>query len=154
MDFKLKTMKNVILNLLICSLLISSCSTFKRNKFEYHLGSQKNEWINNYKTEFFFECIKKGYKNDTIFKLISKKDLLYIYEPFALQHSQIDKLATNLIDNLPKPIYPHCDDCNTKEEQEEILKNYICASCLNYYASRELDSIAKSNYKRLEKKVK
>jgi len=131
------------LNLIVIIFIIISCSTYNRSKFEYHFGNKENEWINNFKTEFFFTCLRKGYKNDTIFKLISKKDFQYLYEPYAFQHNEIDVIATKIVNNIPKPIYPHCDECTEKEEAEEANKNYICASCLNYYASRELDSTAK-----------
>jgi hypothetical protein len=100
-----------------------------------------------YKTDFFFTCIRKGYKDDTIFKLIAQKDLLVPYEPILFHYDRIDTLATTVIKNIPKPIYPYCADCTAEEEKEELKKNYICASCLNYYASRELDSIAKKTYK-------
>lgn len=146
MDIKLKFMKKVFV--LITVVFISSCSTYKRTKFEYNLGKEKNEWINNYKTEFFLKCIKKAYKNDSIFKLIVKQDLLYLYEPSANQNNQIDSLSTIIIKNIPKPIFQHCDDCTIKEEKEELQKNYFCASCLNFYASRELDSLAKKEYKK------
>jgi len=152
MDFRLKNMKNIILTFAIF-ILITSCNTYKKNRFEYNLGKKENEWINNFKTEFFFSCIKEGYKNDTIIKLISKKDLLYQYEPYAYQHNKIDSLAINLIKRIPKPIYQHCDDCTKKEEIENNTKNYFCASCLNYFASRELDSIAKNEYKKINKKL-
>lgn len=140
-------MKKLIILLVI--IVLTSCSSYKRTKFEYQLGSNKNEWINNFKTEFFFTCIKKAYKNDTIFNLISKKDFQYHYEPFAYQHDKIDTLANRIIEKMPKPIYPHCDDCDEKQEKEDAQKNYFCASCLNYYASRELDSIAKNEYKKI-----
>ena len=141
-------------SIILLSLIILSCSLNKRTRFEYNLGSKKNEWINNFKTEFFFICLKKGYKNDTIFKLIAKKDLQYLYEPFAYQHNKIDSLAIKIIQNIPKPIIPHCDDCTKEEEIEELKKNYICATCLNYYASNELDSIAIVTYKKLLKEEK
>lgn len=142
------------LNLIAITFIITSCSTYNRSKFEYHFGNKENEWINNFKTEFFFTCLKTGYKNDTIFKLISEKDFQYLYEPFAFQHNEIDILATKIITNIPKPIYPHCDDCTKKEEENEAKKNYICASCLNYYASIELDSVAKKAYKNYMKNEK
>nr|WP_315159455.1 hypothetical protein [uncultured Flavobacterium sp.] len=134
-------MKNKIIFIVIFCCSFGSCETYKRTQFEYHFGKTKNEWINMYKTEFFFTCLEKGYQNKKIFELISQKDLLLPYEPFP---EKIDTLANKLIKNMPKPIFPHCDECN---EQEQLKKNYICASCLNYYASRELDSIAKKAYK-------
>ena len=120
-----------------------SCSTYKREKFDYNFG--KNQWINSYKTDVFFACIKKGYQNDSLFKLINKKDLFSLSGDFQITEMQeSQKLGEAVISNIPKPIYPKCDDCNQKEE---LNKNYFCAACLNYYASRELDSIAKKAYK-------
>jgi hypothetical protein len=121
---------------------------YKRTKFEYHFGKNQNEWINMYKTDFFLSCLRKGYKNDTIFKLIAQNDLLVPYEPILFHYDRIDALAVKLIKNIPKAIYPHCDDCTEEEEKEDLKKNYICASCLNYYASKELDSIAKKAYQK------
>lgn len=140
-------MKSKIIKVIVLSLLLSSCETYKRTKFEYHFGKGKNEWINMYKTDVFLSCMKKGYESDDIYKLIGKKDLLVPYEPILFQYSKIDTLTTKIIKNIPKPIYPHCDDCTNEQEQEMLRKNYICASCLNYYASRDLDSIAKKAYK-------
>ena len=77
-----------------------------------------------------------------------------MYEPFSYQHDKIDSLAIKIIQNIPKPIIPHCDDCTDEEEIEELKKNYICATCLNYYASNELDSIAKIEYKKYLKNDK
>lgn len=146
MDFKIKKMKSAIV-IIVLSCLLSSCATHKRDKFDYHFGEFENEWINMYKTDFFLSCIRKGYQDDEIFKLMAKKDLLVPYEPILFHYDEIDSLAANVIKNMPKPIFPHCDDCTVEEEAADLKKNYICASCLNYYASRELDVIAKRAYK-------
>lgn len=139
--------KTIIFLGLVLSIFYS-CDTYKRTKFEYHFGKNENEWINMYKTQFFLTCLRKGYNDDAILKLIAQKDLLVPYEPVLFQYDKIDTLATRIIKNIPKPIYPHCDDCTEEEEKENLKKNYICASCLNYYASKELDSIAKNVYKK------
>lgn len=142
MDFKIKIMRNKIALLLVC-LVLFSCNTYKREKFDYKFGT--NTWINSYKTDVFFACIKKGYNNDSIFKLIEKKDFISLTGDFQItEMNESKKLGENVINKMPMPIYPKCDDC---DEKEEIKKNYICASCLNYYASRELDSIARQAYK-------
>ena len=138
-------MKSKLLITILCCLFLS-CKTYKREKFQYYFGKNDIEWINMYKTEVFFSCLRKGYKNETIFKAITKEDLLVPYEPILSEYGKIDTLTAKVIEKIPKPVYPHCDDC-TEEEQKEILqKNYVCATCLNYYASRELDSIAKKRY--------
>ncbi|MDP5201334.1 hypothetical protein [Flavobacterium sp. DG2-3] len=139
-------MKNIFFFVIIC--FMCSCDTYKRNKFEYHFGKKDNEWINMYKTEVFFSCINKGYNEKSIFDLIEKKDLFVPYEPIYTEYNNIDTLADKVIKNITKPIYPHCDDCTEKEKNEILKKNYICATCLNYYASKELDSIAKKAYKK------
>nr|WP_315247532.1 hypothetical protein [uncultured Flavobacterium sp.] len=110
----------IILGFLLFTLY--SCSTYKRTKFEYHFGKNGNEWINMYKTDFFLTCIRKGYNDDTFFESISKKDLLVPYEPIVFQYDKIDTLATKVIKNMPKPIYPHCDDCTDEEEKENLKK--------------------------------
>jgi hypothetical protein len=127
--------------------LFSSCETYKRARFEYHFGNNDVDWINMYKTQFFFDCLRKGYKDDAFFNSIAKRDLLVPYEPILSYYGRIDTLASKVIMNMPRPIYPHCDDCSEEEEQEDLKKNYICASCLNYYASREFDSIVKKAYR-------
>lgn len=103
-----------------------------------------------YKDEVFYACIKEGYQNDTIFKLMGKKDF---FSPLAsvniAEANNADILGKKIIQNMPKPIIPLCDDCN----QKELLKmNYISSNCLNYYASKELDSIARIEYKKHLKK--
>ncbi|SHM16901.1 hypothetical protein [Flavobacterium xanthum] len=132
----------IILGLLI---LLISCKSNHRNNFEYNLGANENQWINNFKTETFFSCLRVAYKNDTIFKLISKKDLMYLYESTALQHDIINKNVEKIIANTPKPVLPKCEEC---EPEEQINKKYFCATCLSYYASKELDSIAKIEFKK------
>jgi hypothetical protein len=84
-------MKNKIVVIAI-GCVLWSCATYKRNKFEYHFGKNQNEWINMYKTDVFLNCIRKGYKDDEVFKFIAKKDLLVPYEPF-LYIKSIDSLA-------------------------------------------------------------
>jgi hypothetical protein len=149
MVFKLKDIKSKIV--LITSCLLISCGTYKRDKFEYHFGDENNKWINMFKTRVYFSCIQKGYKDKNIFELISREDLMVPYDPIYFEYGKIDTLTAKIIKNIPKPIYPNCDDCSEEEQQEIIKKNYICATCLNYYASRELDSIAKAAYKKYQK---
>jgi len=139
-------MKKLIIIVVLINIAFS-CTTYKREKFDYSFGSDK--WINIYKTNVFFACIRNGYSNDSIFKLIGKKDLFIPAETMYDEIGNNNDLGKQIIIKMPKPIYPHCDECN---EEEELKKNYICASCLNYYASRELDSIAKKAYKKHIKK--
>jgi hypothetical protein len=146
--FKLiNNMKNLIV--VITTIIFLSCNTHKRERFVYNLGQEKEQWINNYKTEFFIKCLQKGYKNDSIIKLMAKVDILYyLSDPLEFQHKKLDSLAHKIITEMPKPIIPHCDDCN---ENEENKKKLICANCLNYYGSKELDFMAQEAYKKYNK---
>lgn len=87
----------------------------------------------------FYACLNEGYQNDSIFELMKKRDLFNPYD--EIDFDEIDSARANgkkIIKNMPKPW--HCDDCKGNE-------NYISANCLHYYASRELDSIARISYK-------
>jgi hypothetical protein len=140
----------VKITLLATCIQLSCCSTYKRDKFHYkgQIKSSQISWINNFKDEVFYECLKEGYKNDSIFKLMSKKDLFNSSE--ISDFSEMDSarvLGRKIIKNMPPP-YIHVDD-------EDITgMNFISASCLHYYASHELDLIAKAAYKNHVKKEK
>jgi hypothetical protein len=138
-------MKKIIL--LITSLIISSCSTYQRDKFSFRKEDKKC-WVNTFKSEAFYQCLREGYQNDTIFKLIAKKDLFNTYEGFELNLIDSAKtLGSSVIKKMPAP-YINLDESDLKN------KNFISMSCLNYYASRELDSIARKLYKVHLKNVK
>ena len=77
------------------------------------------------------------------FKIIKKKDLLNIYDGYPIKNiDSARSLGKKVIAEIPRPFIKIDND-------EEYLKNknFISYSCLNYYASRELDSIAKKAYK-------
>jgi hypothetical protein len=132
---------------LMLMLLFISCSTYQRDKFSYR-KEDKKYWINNFKSEVFYECLKEGYQNDTIFKLIAKKDLFNTREYFEFNLIDSAKvLGKSIIKKMPSP-YINLDEIDLKN------KNFISMSCLNYYASRELDSIAKKAYKVHLKNIK
>jgi len=145
MDLKLiymKSVQNTIVLLIYLSII--SCNTYKRDSFYFrnHI-KYKDEtfWIDNFKDEVFYACLREGYKNDTIFKLIGKKDLFNISE--INDFSEMDSarvLGRRIINKMPPP-YIHIDD------KDITGMNFISATCLHYYASRELDSIAKRAYK-------
>jgi hypothetical protein len=143
MDIKIKFMTYRLFIIIICFLTVS-CKSYQHERFKYR-GSNTNEktfWIEIYKDEMFYQCIKEGYKNDSIFKLMRKKDLFNSSEAVVnLKNAKIARaLGIKIIKNLP-PAFIKSDDEDISE------KNFISASCLHYYASRELDSIAKSAYK-------
>ena len=138
-------MKKIII--LILPFISLSCSTQKRDKFEYR-NEDKKVWINTFKSEVFYECLKEGFKNDSIFKLMEKKDLFNSYD--AIDFTAIDfarELGKQIIKKMPVPYIKI-------EVGNEYLKNknFISYNCLNYYASKELDSIANIEYEKMLKK--
>lgn len=124
--------------------LICSCGTVKRDRFTYS-GSEKETWINSYKYEAFYGCMQAGLGNDSLKIILQSKDL---FSPnMDMTFVTIDEarlLGKTIVTNMP-PAHIKIDT------GEEALrkKNYISYVCLNYYASRELDSIAREKYKRL-----
>ena len=138
-------MKKIII--LILPFIILSCSTQKRDNFKYR-NEDKKVWINTFKSEVFYECLKEGFKNDSIFKLMEKKDLFNSYD--AIDFTAIDfarELGKQIIKKMPVPYIKI-------EVGNEYLKNknFISYNCLNYYASKELDSIANIEYEKMLKK--
>lgn len=137
--------------LLILVLIISSCkSKYQRDTFQY--DDTSNLWINAFKYQVFYTCLKEGINNDTLYKIMRNKDLFNPYDDIdILERKTASELGKKVIENLPKPtVIPHCDDCN---ESLQNSKNYISNNCLKYYASKELDSIAKIAYKLHLKKM-
>lgn len=133
-------MKKYFIPIVILIFTLLSCNTYKRDKFQYR-NDDKKVWINTFKSEVFYACIKEGYKNDSLYKIMSNKDLFNLYDGFEL--NLIDSariLGKNIIIKIPPP-YIKIEDNNM------LKKNFISYSCLNYYASRELDSIANEVYK-------
>lgn len=143
------------IRLMICTLLgvaLTSCSTSQLSKFEYHLG-EKEAWINAYKTEAFWGCFTESYKNDTLVKIISKRDFINQPEIIADWDAffKAQEEGKNISKNITKPTYPKFEDGN---KEEFYKKNYFLASCLNYYKSKELDNLAKEEYKKFLKAKK
>ena len=134
-------------SIILLSLIILSCSTQKRDNFKYR-NDDKKVWINTFKTVAFNSCLREGFKNDTIFKLMSEKDLLNSYDVID-DFRTIDfarELGKQIIIKMPAP-YIKID----LGEEYLLKKNFISYNCLNYYASKELDSIANSEYKKMLK---
>ena len=132
-------MKKIFL-ITICA-SIFSCNSYKRQKFEYR-NNDPNVWINTYKTEVYFSCIKESFKSDSLIQLMDKKDLFNLYDGFDIL--AIDNARHNgreVVKNMPL--------ANIKIDADEFYlksKNYYSYNCLNYYASKELDSIAHLQY--------
>lgn len=133
-------MKKIILYL-SAFVFIISCSTYRREKFSY---TPKTPWINSYKSEVFYACMKEGLRNDSLHITLKNRDLFNAYS--GIDFLSIDKareLGKEIILNMPPTPYIKID----KGEEYLMKKNFISVRCLEFYASRELDSIAKKEYK-------
>lgn len=149
MDIKLvKTViaTGFILTLISCSAIRGSkdLNTYYGDAFFYpgyslNKPSPKNGWVINYKQSSFYHCLSQGYKNDTIFKLIHEEDIfLEAAVPMSFW-PKINSESKKIIDNLPSTEYYN--------DETDKNKKHILESCLCYFASRELDSVAKKAYK-------
>ncbi len=135
-------MKNIFL---ICVfLLLNSCKTNGlRQNFIYEEKKSKELWINSYKYEVFYGCIKEGLGNDSLRIILKDKDLFN--KSLELEFNTIDnarQLGSYIVKNMPKPFIKF-------ENENDLNKNFISYNCLKYYASRELDSIANIEYKKM-----
>jgi hypothetical protein len=129
---------------LVFILYLSSCSNKTFQKFDYNVT--KNPWIDAFKDQVFFSAIKESYKADSVFKLIQKRDSLNPYDGLSLEAIKKAKfLGEQLIQNMPPPVM--CEAC-------ENDMNYYLANSLHYYISKELDSIAKSEFKKQKQESK
>ena len=129
---------------LLSTLGLISCQTpYQRQKFSYR-NADVSLWLNTFKAEAFYSCLKESYPNkDSVFGQIEKSDLLNLFEGIGTKDIDYARsLGKKIAVEMPKPFIKIDPD-------EEYLrtKNFISYNCLNYYASRELDSIAKAAYK-------
>ena len=127
-------------------IVIVSCKTYKKDRFSYDYDSEKL-WINSYKYEVFYGCISEGLKNDSLRIILQNKDL---FNPCnELEFNQIDSarnIGNKVIKNAPKPFIKI-----DLGDEYLLKKNFISFNCLNYFYSKELDSIARKEYKKMLK---
>jgi hypothetical protein len=135
-------MKKSIIYLFFIVLLFLSCTpTNIRESFSYEEDDLKRIWINSYKYEVFYGCIKQGLGNDSLRIILSKKDLFN--KSLEIEFNTKDSarnLGYKIIQNMPKPFI--------KSDENTINKNFISYNCLKYYASKELEELATEEYKR------
>lgn len=111
-----------------------NCSSVKQNK--------SNDWIEGYKMQAFYMCLKESYQNDSIFKLLEEKDVLFQYfDSYNL--AVLKSINDNSKKTAQKAKDPEYKVDDYKIGQKEFLKN-----CLEYYNSKELDIIARKEYKK------
>ncbi len=142
-------MKNIITFLLIiCTSL--SCKVQELNSFDYNNGP--NPWVNAFKDYVFVQCLNQSYPLEAskiIFNNISKYDLYNPYDGFVEYRIANTSFLDSIAEMKPKNIPPfkHNDGVNDKG------KNVYLSNCLHFYASRQLDSIAKNEYKKYLKNL-
>jgi len=125
-------MKNKLI-VIIFLLILSSCS-------------KNNYWIDSYKKKAFYECLKCSYSNDTIFKLIEKDDVLFINENISFKNiDTIRKYSNEIVKKAAEPIYKYDDYIDEK---------IFMSNCLDFYNSKELNMLAKNEFKIFKKSVK
>ena len=121
-----------------------SCDLYK-DKFYYpQYKNEKQSWIDAYKYTVFLNCVKVGIGNDSLRLILKRKDLYYPYSGMTFYYvDEARDKGRTVIEKLPPP-YIKID---IGEEKFYEGKNYISFTCLNYYASRDLDKIARRAYK-------
>ncbi|OYQ49905.1 hypothetical protein CHU92_00230 [Flavobacterium cyanobacteriorum] len=137
-------MGKLLILCVFCGLLC--CNSIKNNPFTYK-QTTKELWIDSYKYEVFYGCIKEGLGNDSLRILLRNKDLFnpnLELDIETINHAR--GLGAIFIEKIPQP-YIKID----KGEEHLRNKNFISYNCLRYYASKELDSIANEEYRKNEK---
>lgn len=142
-------MKNFLGFFLMLLFFFSSCTVNKLPRFDYINGS--NPWIDAFKDRVFVNCLKHSYNNDSVFIIINKKDV-YI-NPYDGFYDYLEADKIKFLDSLGNSIPLHIPPPTGLVEGVGARNFYMC-NCLHYYASRELDSIAKKEYKKHIKAMK
>ena len=131
--------------LIIVVLLFASCKTIRNNR--YDTPRETTAFINAFKDHVFFKCFAESYpavSRDSIFKILSKFELYNPNEDFRDYVFAHKNLIDSLGISIPKNLAPFWH----RDGEENKGKNVYIASCLHYYASSQLDSIAKAAYKK------
>lgn len=121
-------------------IVFSSCkASYNSPRFDFNNGPKP--CLNAFKDRVFFSILQESYKGTDAIKEINKRDLGNpydgIYDPTLFK--KIDSISKEFIKKLPPPAL--CVEC--KKDQ-----NYFMAQALHFYASRELDSLAKAELKK------
>ncbi|MES2487935.1 MAG: hypothetical protein V4581_18555 [Bacteroidota bacterium] len=133
--------------ILLSAIILASCNTtYKRELFTYN-QNEKQIWIDSYKYEVFYGCMKEGLGNDSLRIVLQNKDLFNKNANADLALSEeARELGKKVINQMPKP-YIKID----KGDEALMDKNFLSYYCLQYYASRQLDSIANAEYAKYTK---
>jgi hypothetical protein len=71
-------MKRNHLLFLLPLMLMAACSHHTYQKFDYN--KSRNAWVDAFKDRVFFACLRESYKDDSLFKMIEKKDAFNPYD--------------------------------------------------------------------------
>ena len=125
------TMKKSIL---LLSILIVSCKPLKMN------DKEKEAWISAYKSTAFIGCLSQSFGKD--FDQFLNKDQS-VGANFEILYNSNMKKADSVGNNFAKSItiFP--------ENSDFFGKKIIINNCLFFYKSKELDSIANFEYKKM-----
>lgn len=140
-------MKKIVITLALIVFSTSCQNRYLREKFHYR-NEDELTWVNTFKAEAFYSCLKERYPNkDSIFFEMGKSDLFNLFEGIDTENIDYARsLGKKIAVQMPKPFIKIDGD-----EEKMRSKNFISYNCLNYYASRELDSLAKAAYKAFKK---
>lgn len=98
------------------------------------LKHQREGFAHFFKIQVFCHALEKSYQDKEIFEKIGKEDLLGGFDGTAdpTIHQKIDSLATKLANSIKPEEYLDFEN-----------KKFIMKACLEYYNSKELDSVAR-----------
>lgn len=136
---------------IIVVFLFAACETSKLQQFNN--SKDENAFINAFKDHVFFKCFYASYPynvRDSISRIMMKYELYNPNEDFRIYAFENKKLIDSLGISIPKNIPPFWHI----EGEENKGKNVYLATCLHYYASSQLDSIARTEYKKYRKAEK
>lgn len=125
--------------ILILTSLFTSCNSEKKvvNK-----NPQEEAFVKFFKIQTFCSCYKHSFKENDVIKIMSEEDLLGTYDGLA------DPVFLKKIDSLGKEI---SETIKPSEYLDFEGKKRITATCLDFYTSSKLDSIARAEYKKFNR---
>lgn len=121
-------------------LLISvGCNAQKEIPNRQLANNQEEAFVDFFKIQVYCSCLKHGYENKQIMELIYKEDLLGGYDGLAndLIQEEINTIGKQIASTIKPETYLDFEN-----------KKRITATCLNFYNSKDLDSLAKSIYEK------
>ena len=144
-------MKKTFYSLFI-SFIIFSCSTSKELREDRKSWDYKN-WDNQFKKRAISLCILKGYENKKIENLINENDYSF-YSP--LGKAIFDKALEPIINKeITKIKFDSIKLDNTYPNDLKSIyqKRNVFGHCLDFYESKQLDSITRVEKKKWKKLI-